>query len=341
MRRYATLDSDSRKSRKPSTERESLTSRSNEADDLLLILTVDLGNDHLEQLPVRQGDEPMVLAKAFCVRHKLPPHLCEVLAETIECNSRQKKAPSSGDRTPTRKQTPKPEERPVKAKPDFSKLHSVTPEQAKSVRALVQRALTSKENITPKQACASNLPRNGSQSSLNKGHRRASSYADQNAEKAAVAAKPTHLRERSDQCGQVSPIGRQGAKSPMQRNKPKESEEEKVITQIKKHRYAEIFRAIKSPEENVLRASRIRTDLVHSGLIDILRPLLDELRDMGETLTLEEFQASMENLVAVLSKPEKNVLFYPFELNDDPEVTECTFKPQKASSHFRSVSTIM
>jgi len=317
--------------------------------DLVLLLTVDLGNSRQEQLPVHAGEDVMALAKAFCLRHRLPSHLCEVLADTIATNLKQRKGllterqntdRSSGDRTPTKPAKPgyaaRFEER--KAKPELTRMNTV-PEPSKTVRSLVQRALATKENQPA-------LSRQGSFSRPKLGHRRSTTMTEHSAER--VPPKPTHMREWSEQLAS-NPSDRSSSVT----SQTPEPSSDSVVTQIKRHRYAEIYRAIKCPEDSVLRAERIRTDLINSGLLKILSPLLDELRDLGETLTLEEFQASMNNLIPVLTKAERSVLFYPFELDfesrpksslalcDPVEVTECTFKPQRSNSHMRSASTLM
>lgn len=86
-----------------------------------------------------------------------------------------------------------------------------------------------------------------------------------------------------------------------------------VLHKIQQDRYADIYQALKYPGDPVLRSARVRTSLVHSELLALLEPLLGELRDLGETLSLPEFQASMSNLAAVLSSEERRVLFFPFE----------------------------
>lgn len=328
-----------------------------EGEELLLLLTVDLGNSRQEQLAVHAGEDSMSLARTFCLKHRLPLHLCEVLADTIETNLKQRRGVlterqntersvtdrSSGDKTPNRtlKQgyAARFEER--KTRPELTRMNTI-PKPSKAVRSLVQRALAAKENQ------ASPLTVQGSFSRSKQGHRRSSSMAEHSAERVQASHKPTHTRERSEQVGFSS--ADQSSSQPSQTPEPAC---ESVVTHIKRHRYEEIFRAIKSPEDSVLRAGHVRTNLINSGLLKVLSPLLDELRDMGETLTLEEFQASMENLVPVLTKPERNVLFYPFELDPEPrpksslalsdpvEVTECTFKPQRSNSHLRSASTLM
>ena len=348
MKRYIGAETDTRKP----VRQLPTPPPSRPSDELILLLSVELGSDRQEQLPVYAGDNITNLAKAFCHKHKLPPHLCEVLVDTIETNLKAKQGTlterqnterpftdrSPGERTPGRLSKPgyvsrfeEKKMRPETAKPQTGL------EPNKSVRALVHQALATKENQVP------GLNSRGSSSRLQPSHKRSSSMIDQCIKAVRPPVKPTHTREHSEQVDKP--------KSPLPCSTP-EPACESIVSQIKRNRYAEIYRAIKAPEDTLLRAGHVRTDLINSGLLKTLSPLLDELRDLGETLTLEEFQASMENLVAVLTRSERSMLFYPFELEGEPrpkssvglsdpvEVTECPFKPQRSSSHLRS-STLM
>jgi len=108
-----------------------------------------------------------------------------------------------------------------------------------------------------------------------------------------------------------------------------------VIQQLQQERYSDLYLALKYPEDQVLRGSRVRTSLVQGELLALLEPLLGELQDMGETLSLQEFQASMVNLAAVLSNEQRRVLFFPF---DFPK--QGSFLANK-STHARSSSTMI
>lgn len=115
--------------------------------------------------------------------------------------------------------------------------------------------------------------------------------------------------------------------TPPQRPPPKPEFPSEVQYQLQQARYADLYQALKYPGDPVLQGSRVNSALVHSELLALLEPLLGELRDLGETLSLQEFQASMGNLAAVLSSEERRVLFFPFEF------PRCT--------HARSASTMV
>lgn len=56
---------------------------------LILITTVDIGEGKSDQIEVRQGDEPLDLARAFVVKHHLPSTIVEALAHHLHDNLRE------------------------------------------------------------------------------------------------------------------------------------------------------------------------------------------------------------------------------------------------------------
>lgn len=114
--------------------------------------------------------------------------------------------------------------------------------------------------------------------------------------------------------------------------KPEFSQE--MVHKLQQERYADIYQALKYPEDQVLLGSRVRSDLIHSDLLALLEPLLKELRDLGETLSLQEFQASMVNLTAILTNEERRVLFFPFDFQKVGAIAA-------KSAHARSASTMI
>lgn len=53
---------------------------------LLLVTTVDIGEGKSDKIEVREGDEPMDVAQAFVVKHKLPQAIIPRLALHLEDN---------------------------------------------------------------------------------------------------------------------------------------------------------------------------------------------------------------------------------------------------------------
>jgi hypothetical protein len=56
---------------------------------LILITTVDIGDGKSDLIEVRQGDEPMDLARAFVQKHSLPAAITEALAQHLRDNLRE------------------------------------------------------------------------------------------------------------------------------------------------------------------------------------------------------------------------------------------------------------
>ena len=109
---------------------------------------------------------------------------------------------------------------------------------------------------------------------------------------------------------------------------------QEMVHKLQQERYADIYQALKYPGDPVLLGSRVRSDLIHRELHTLLEPLLRELQDLGETLSLQEFQASMANLEAILTNEERRVLFFPFDFQKVGSVAA-------KSAHARSVSTMI
>ncbi|CAG9331253.1 unnamed protein product [Blepharisma stoltei] len=83
---------------------------------------------------------------------------------------------------------------------------------------------------------------------------------------------------------------------------------QKLIQKTKHHRWIEIFKLL-NPSEN----DRIRSDLVDKDKIDpdlykILSPFLEELAEIPDGLSFNDFCVAMENLMTILSQDEKSKL---------------------------------
>ena len=105
------------------------------------------------------------------------------------------------------------------------------------------------------------------------------------------------------------------------------SKSDRIYEKMKQNRYKELFEALKMPQEAVLSAEQATVDKLPSDIATILRPLLTELQMMGETLDLEEFCASMDNLMKVLSPIEKATV-----LRKTYEVPQSQPTPKRPSS---------
>jgi hypothetical protein len=57
-----------------------------EAGNEKLIITIDIGDGRKDELVVCEDDDPLTLAKEFCIKHSLGQAACKALAEQIEQN---------------------------------------------------------------------------------------------------------------------------------------------------------------------------------------------------------------------------------------------------------------
>jgi hypothetical protein len=111
------------------------------------------------------------------------------------------------------------------------------------------------------------------------------------------------------------------------------SKSDKIYERMKQSRYKELFEALKLPQEAVLSAEYANIERLPTDVANILRPLLTELQMMGETLDLEEFCASMDNLMRVLSPIEKaTVLRKPNEHYETPASQPTPKRPSSVNS---------
>lgn len=73
-------------------------------------------------------------------------------------------------------------------------------------------------------------------------------------------------------------------------------------------RFRELFEALKVDKEESLSGDTVSLDKIRPQTASVLKPLIEELREMGETLDFEEFAASMENLLRLCTPTERAVI---------------------------------
>ena len=83
---------------------------------------------------------------------------------------------------------------------------------------------------------------------------------------------------------------------------------ERLYQNLKLTRFREIFDALKPGHEDTLSAESASLDRLRPQAAEVLKPLVQELQQMGETLDFEEFCASMENLLSMCTPTERAVL---------------------------------
>jgi hypothetical protein len=83
---------------------------------------------------------------------------------------------------------------------------------------------------------------------------------------------------------------------------------ERLYENLKITRFREIFDALKPENEGTLSAETVSFDRLRPQAAEVLKPLVQELQQMGETLDFEEFSASMDNLLRLCTPTERAVL---------------------------------
>lgn len=110
------------------------------------------------------------------------------------------------------------------------------------------------------------------------------------------------------------------------------------MEKTKQTRYRELFELLKSPQDTVLSAEEASLEKVPEELRSILRPLLQELQMMGETLDFEEFAASMDNLWKVLSPLDRATLLKKIEPPMPAQIVSEKHSPPRPHSSARETS---
>ena len=79
---------------------------------------------------------------------------------------------------------------------------------------------------------------------------------------------------------------------------------------MKLSRYSELFEAM-SPDENEITYSRIDQDNILPEVLRVIRPILEELEQLDQPLTFEEFYDAMERLLDTLNPHDKSIILAP------------------------------
>lgn len=79
---------------------------------------------------------------------------------------------------------------------------------------------------------------------------------------------------------------------------------------MKLSRYSELFEAM-SPDENEITYSRIDQDNILPEVLRVIRPILEELEQLEQPLTFEEFYDAMERLLDTLNPHDKSIILAP------------------------------
>lgn len=100
---------------------------------------------------------------------------------------------------------------------------------------------------------------------------------------------------------------------------------DKILEKVKLQRYNELF-GLLNPKNGLISKETVQALDIPENILEIIQPLLDELSELNETLTYEEFNDSMELLMKELSPYEKSLILMT-KKSKSPEKPECSFRP--------------
>lgn len=84
---------------------------------------------------------------------------------------------------------------------------------------------------------------------------------------------------------------------------------EKLLQNVKATRYHELFEQLNPNDQGLIRARSIVLEAVEPDALRVIRPVLEELAELDETLNFYEFSEAMDNLVEILTPSDKAKLF--------------------------------
>mmetsp|Transcript_26344 Transcript_26344/g.47268 ORF Transcript_26344/g.47268 Transcript_26344/m.47268 type:complete len:505 (+) Transcript_26344:1350-2864(+) len=101
---------------------------------------------------------------------------------------------------------------------------------------------------------------------------------------------------------------------------------EKLLHNVKISRYHEIFEQLNPSDQGVIRAKSIVLEAIDPEALRVIKPVLEELAELDETLNFYEFSEAMDNLVEILTPTDKAKLFRLSK--QTPPAPVFTHKPQ-------------
>jgi hypothetical protein len=108
----------------------------------------------------------------------------------------------------------------------------------------------------------------------------------------------------------------------------------KLLLKVKEARYHELFDQLNPNEQGQVRARDFKPEAVEPEALRLMKPVLDELVELDETLDFYEFTEAMDNLVEHLTPTNKAKLLkltkqrHPQEFPHKPQIIE-TASPKR------------
>ena len=100
---------------------------------------------------------------------------------------------------------------------------------------------------------------------------------------------------------------------------------ENILKKRKEGKYQELFSLLKPEDEEALTGRNVLRNKVSEEVFTVLKPLIDELVSVDESLTYPDFSTSMDNLMERLTPPERATLLGI--IKKAPVPIKPTFKP--------------
>ena len=107
---------------------------------------------------------------------------------------------------------------------------------------------------------------------------------------------------------QLSKESRVSSGGPGQGVKTSEASD-KIAKEMRMRRISWLFAELDSDQDGVINATNIEISGIDGSLLNIIKPILFEMEEMGEELTLGEFRQAVEILHGRLNAQEKGVLY--------------------------------
>ena len=322
-------------------------------------------NGQTQQIQIRETDHPLTLAKKFGAQHKLSEEKIKALAERINDYLDYEGSLTSQEpqvTNPPKTYTKPPLQRPPR-KPDYSykpqinphsqtiatnnrkkgKVHDYLYNEAKKKKSRLssQKTEDSKKFSLKEAVKVANrliskggaVKENQEKKRREKEERRFDFVKEEACSfKPQTGRPPTSpRRELNVTIGEYLYSQRSTPVQPAQEKPPflASSKSLKLLSFVKKNRYRELFATLSPNSNGRIDSTTVESSQLPENYQRILAPLFEELKEVPEGLSFEDFCVAMNNLMKILSPSERSELYNT--KRKKPQETQYTFKPQTNS----------
>lgn len=118
------------------------------------------------------------------------------------------------------------------------------------------------------------------------------------------------------------PVQKPSTSPPKSSPNPKVDKSERIMKKIKFKSYRDIFSDLNPDTKGFITKSTIYKSDLSTKVMSIITPLLEEIKEMDEKLSFDEFYDAMEMLMKVLTPEEKNAILMDSRAKPEVEVKE-------------------